>query len=243
MSFYFLCFIFIFMCDVFNNDIFDNKLVSGIDEAGRGCVLGPMVISICTIYKKDDLFFKQIGVKDSKLLSAKKREELFKIIIEKSKEYKIIVILAQELNILMNEFSLNEIEIQKFAILINSIKNIPSNFIIDAPEKNTNSFKLKLYKYICNNKLKNKIIAENKADLNYVVVGCASILSKVTRDRLLKEDIKCNISGYPSDYKTIAYIKEYFLKYKKLPDCTRTKWKTVDNILKELYQKKISWFK
>jgi ribonuclease HII len=221
----------------------NNDLVSGIDEAGRGCVLGPMVISICTIYQKDESFFREIGVKDSKLLRPAKREQLFKIICEKAKEYRIIVIPAQEINVLMNAFSLNVIETQKFGDLINSLKNIPKNIIIDAPEKNTESFKVKLNKYITNENIKPLIIAENKADLNYIVVGCASILAKVTRDRLLKDIVKCSISGYPADPKTITYIKEYFLKNKKLPACTRTKWKTIDNIFKDLYQKKIGCFK
>ena len=103
----------------------NNDLVSGIDEAGRGCVLGPMVISICTIYQKDESFFREVGVKDSKLLSPTKREQLFKIIKDKAKEYRIIVIPAQEINVLMNAFSLNVIETQKFGDLINSLKNIP----------------------------------------------------------------------------------------------------------------------
>jgi ribonuclease HII len=218
-----------------------NKYIAGIDEAGRGCVLGPMLIAICKINKEQISYFKKIGVKDSKLLSLKKREELFEIIKNKCKEYKIIIIPAQEINILMQEFTLNEIETQKFGELVNSLKLPVDNIVIDSPEKNTEKFKLKLFKYIDENK-KEKIIAENKADLNHIVVGCASILAKVTRDRLLYDLVKCNISGYPADIKTINFIKEYIIENKKLPEYTRTKWKTIDKIFQDLYQKKIGWF-
>jgi len=186
----------------------NEKYTAGVDEAGRGCVLGPMVIGICKISEDQISYFRKIGVKDSKLLSFKKREELFEVIKKECKEYRIIVIPAQEINVLMQEYTLNEIETQKFSDLINHLKLPVSNIIIDAPEKNTEKFKLKLFKYIDDNK-KEKIIAENKADLNHIVVGCASILAKVTRDRLLYNLVKCKISGYPADVKTIKFIKNY----------------------------------
>ena len=61
------------------------QLVAGFDEAGRGCVLGPLVLAVCVIDKNKEKMFKDAGVKDSKLLSSKQREELFELIKKKQK--------------------------------------------------------------------------------------------------------------------------------------------------------------
>jgi len=226
--------------------------LSGVDEAGRGCVLGPMVLAICTISKEKEDFFKKIGVTDSKLVNKPKREKLFEIIKKEAIEYKIIAIPAEELNVLMNNFSLNEIEAQKTAELILSLKKETLKVVLDCPDTTVSKYKTRIVNNISLleknnlNKFTNKkieIISEHKADLNYLCAGCASILAKVTRDRLLSELLGgSDLSGYSSDPKTITYLKNYILENKKVPSFTRTKWKTVDNIFKELNQKKIGWF-
>jgi ribonuclease HII len=216
-----------------------------VDEAGRGCVLGPMVMGLCTISKESEFFLKKIGVTDSKLISPKKREFLFDIIKEKAVEYKIMVVPAQELNVLMQRYSLNEIEAQKTAQMIKSLDIIPKKIILDSPDGSIKKYKeriinnLNLIDFNINNV---EIITEHKADLNHISVSCGSILAKVTRDRLLEKLVGKEISGYSSDPKTINYLKDYILKNKKIPEFARSKWETIDKIMKELYQKKIGWF-
>lgn len=221
-------------------------IIAGIDEAGRGCVLGPMVLAICAIDEKKDGFFRDIGVKDSKLLSKQKREDLFTIIEQNCIEYKIIVVPAEELNILMDGYSLNEIEAQKVVDLLKAIKSA-DKVILDSPdtiaEKYTKRVRSILKKEDNKKFDKLDILSEHKADYKYMSVACASILAKVTRDKLMNKLVGFELSGYSSDPKTIDYLKNYFLEHKKFPEFTRLKWKTVDNIVKDLYQKKISWFK
>jgi ribonuclease HII len=223
-----------------------DALVAGIDEAGRGCVLGPMVLAVAVIKKSQEKELKEIGVKDSKLLSPKRREELFEIINKQAVEYKLVAVPAEELNVLMKKYSLNEIEAQKIAELLISLKSKIDTLIVDSPDTIPDKFK----KRIEDNLVKQgssigryTIKSEHKADLNHVSVATASILAKVTRDKLLEELIGKNISGYSSDPRTIEYLKNYILKNKKLPEFARTEWQTIDNIMKELYQKKIGWFK
>jgi len=221
-------------------------IIAGIDEAGRGCVLGPMVLAICAIDEKKDGFFRDIGVKDSKLLSKQKREDLFSVIEQNCIEYKIIVVPAEELNVLMDGYSLNEIEAQKVVDLLKAIKSA-DKVILDSPdtiaEKYTKRVRSILKKEDNKKFDKLDILSEHKADYKYMSVACASILAKVTRDKLMNELVGFELSGYSSDPKTIDYLKNYFLEHKKFPEFTRLKWKTVDNIVKDLYQKKISWFK
>jgi len=218
---------------------------SGMDEAGRGCVLGPMVMCICVIDKSRQAFFKEIGCKDSKLLTPKKREELAEIIKKEAKEYKIIVVPAEELNILMNQFSLNEIEAQKASEMILCLKTEVSELVIDSPDTVPEKFKKRIQEDLKRKGYKNtklKMVSEHKADVNHVSVSCASILAKVMRDKLIHELIG-DISGYSSDPKTIEYLKAYILKHKELPSFARTHWETIDKVMKELYQKKLSGFK
>ncbi|MDD5317012.1 MAG: ribonuclease HII, partial [Candidatus Cloacimonetes bacterium] len=84
-----------------------------------------------------------------------------------------------------------------------------------------------------------EIVSEHKADYKYISVACASILAKVTRDKLMDQLVGFSLSGYSSDPKTIEYLKKYFLENKSFPEFTRMKWKTVDNIVRDLYQKKL----
>ena len=218
-------------------------IIAGIDEAGRGCVLGPMVLAICLVDEKKEAFFKEIGVKDSKLLSRSKREELFTVIKENSAYYKIVVVPAQELNVLMNAYSLNEIEAQKVVELLKDLKVIPQRLILDSPDTVAERYTLRIRNILKKTAVANiedlEIVSEHKADYKYISVACASILAKVTRDKLMDQLVGFSLSGYSSDPKTIEYLKKYFLKNKSFPEFTRMKWKTVDNIVRDLYQKKL----
>jgi ribonuclease HII len=218
-------------------------IIAGIDEAGRGCVLGPMVLAICLVDEKKEAFFKEIGVKDSKLLSRSKREELFTVIKENSAYYKIVVVPAQELNVLMNAYSLNEIEAQKVVELLKDLKVIPQRLILDSPDTVAERYTLRIRNILKKTAVANiedlEIVSEHKADYKYISVACASILAKVTRDKLMDQLVGFSLSGYSSDPKTIEYLKKYFLENKSFPEFTRMKWKTVDNIVRDLYQKKL----
>lgn len=217
---------------------------SGVDEAGRGCVLGPLVLAICTLNKEQEAYFKKLGVKDSKLIPKNKRDFFFKEVKHNSLEHKIIIIPAEELNVLMNRYSLNEIEAQKTAELVSSLKNIPKNLILDCPDTNTEKYKKRMISNFNIVKYKHSfnIVSEHKADLNHISVSCASVLAKVVRDKCLQELTGSDISGYSSDPKTIDFLKKYILEHKEIPSYARDKWKTIENIMNELYQNKIGWF-
>ena len=59
-------------------------LVAGVDEAGRGPVIGPLVVCSVAILKKDLHLLENIGVKDSKYLTSKKRQEIYDWFFEKN---------------------------------------------------------------------------------------------------------------------------------------------------------------
>jgi len=215
-------------------------LVAGVDEAGRGPVIGPLVTAGVSIEEKDLSKLKEIGVKDSKLLSPKQREYLFEQIKKIVKEYKIIIVEPSEIDeaVESEASNLNHLETEKFAMIINSLK--PDRVIIDCPSTNLEGYKEHIRVFI---KEKMSIICEHKADLNYEVVGAASILAKVTRDReieKIKEKLGVELgSGYPSDETTQNFLRKNWNKY---PEIFRHSWASYKNVAVQKKQTKLGEF-
>lgn len=204
-------------------------IIAGIDEAGRGPCFGPMTIAITIFEKKQEKELKKIGVRDSKEILPKKREELFKLVKKLVVEEKIIIVKAIEINDLMVKENLNEIEAIKISELINSTKTKINTLYIDSPDATKGKFEKRIRKYLKKEKQEIKMVVENKADSKYLVVGAASILAKVTRDNEIKKlglEFGDFGSGYPSDPKTKKFLEDYFNKNKKLPPFSRIFWST-----------------
>lgn len=212
-------------------------MIIGLDEAGRGPVIGPMTLSGVQIRKEDEIILKELEVKDSKLLTPKRREELHTEIKKMATKIKTITIDAKDIDDLRNKISLNEIELNAFAEIINHLS--AETVYLDLPERNSD-FPERL-KAKVNRKI--NLIAEHKADERYPVVSAASIMAKVKRDRKIKtieKEINEPIgSGYPADPKTKEFLKSYFKKNKKFPESVRHSWKTIQNIIDEQKQSRL----
>ena len=218
------------------------SLIFGIDEAGRGSIIGPLVIVGVAINSLDEDKLKKINVKDSKLLSKTQRENLYSQILSISKDYKIIVISPSEIDDAVNKkenLNLNWLEAIKSAMIINSLN--PSKVIIDCPSTNIITYKNFISEHILN--IETEFQIEHKADLNYPVVSAASIIAKVTRDaeiEKIKMDIGIDIgSGYPSDPTTINFLKENYLKYAHI---IRKSWMTYKRLISNESQKQLGEF-
>ncbi len=217
-------------------------LIAGIDEAGRGPCFGPMTITIAVADKEAEKELKLMGVKDSKMLLPNKRKALIEGIKKQLIEEKTRIIKPLELNDLMAQHSLNEIEAQVISQLINELENKPQTIYVDSPDAVKGAFEKRIRKYLNKENQKIKIVAENKADSNYVIVGAASIIAKVTRDEEIEQLSKKFGdfgSGYPSDPKTKKYLKEYVEKHKKLPPFSRIFWSTCKEALDNVGQQKL----
>lgn len=215
----------------------DKMLIAGIDEAGRGPVIGPMQMCICVIDSNDNAMIRKLGIKDSKLLTKDQRDTLYKEIKKFAKEYHSIRIDADDIDKQREKDSLNYIEIKMQAKLINKLKCKPDYIYIDCPQTSTEAYKDKLYALL---DIDTKLIVENKADLNYPVVSCASIIAKVDRDaeieKVQKElgfDLGC---GYPHDAITLKAIPKL---EKTKPEFIRKSWQTYIDIKNKEKQKKL----
>lgn len=202
-------------------------IIAGIDEAGRGCVIGPMVLGV--VVADENVIFN--NVKDSKLLSPNQREKLFDGIKQKCYEFKIIKIGVDEINKMMErKISLNEMEAMHMGEGLNCLKKDPDVVYIDSPDPIEQNFKKRIDKYYTGNA---KIVAEHFADKKYPIVSAASILAKVERDaeiEKIKQELGFNFgSGYSSDERTIKFLKEHIFDSKVMKH-VRKKWKTVDDL-------------
>ncbi|MBS3069076.1 ribonuclease HII [Candidatus Micrarchaeota archaeon] len=208
-------------------------LIVGVDEAGRGCIIGPMVIGLAAIEQSGEHSLRKIGVRDSKKLSPQKRQELFPQVRKLCKTTHI-EISAQELTLLMDKYSLNEIEAIKIAEEINAADYPKGTLIyIDSPDNIPTNFTKRIEKYL---KSHHKIISQNKADDLHLIVGAASIVAKVTRDGRI-EEIKKEIgfdfnSGYTSDPQTMEFVRRH-LADAKLGKYLRHKWRTIGNLMQK----------
>ncbi|MFH1591678.1 MAG: ribonuclease HII [archaeon] len=190
--------------------------ILGIDEAGRGPIIGPMVMAGVMMEEKDVEKLVRLGVKDSKLLNPAKREELFDEIKRLAKDFRIMIVGVEEIDrAVMSEtdMNLNVLEIKKAAHIVRRL--CPDKVIMDAPSRNTAAVTEQLQSFVKKDGI--HIICKNKADVDYPIVGAASILAKVMRDREIqkikrKYGIDCG-SGYLSDPFTNSFFREHFDKF------------------------------
>jgi len=203
-------------------------LLLGVDEAGRGSVIGPMVICGYAINDESVIELKKIGVADSKKLTPQRRMEIREKLLSLSNSYEVRVITAERVNSHLRKRGregINMLEADVMAEIINKLR--PDVAIIDSPERDTVRFADKLRTMIRGSSP--RLICENKADERYPVVSAASIIAKTTRDmeiEKLRREYGDFGSGYPSDPKTLSFIKKT-LREKGLPPIVREDWRTI----------------
>ena len=219
----------------------------GIDDAGRGPVIGPMILAGCLMDEKTEAELKKLGVKDSKQLTPKRREFLVDLIRKKAETFEIVIISASEIDRLNKKgVKLNEVEALASARIINKInkgfKKI--KVILDCPSTSIVKWQ-DFLKTKINNLSNLEISCEHKADKNHIVVSAASILAKSIREKemfKLKEIYGKEIgSGYPSDPKTKKFLSKNVKKYND-KGIFRKSWSTWKMAAGNVSQKKLEDF-
>jgi ribonuclease HII len=210
--------------------------ILGIDEAGRGPIMGPLVIAGALVNESDIPRLKALKVRDSKKLTPAQREAMYEELI-KFVEHELIVIHAKEIDeaVTKEGYNLNWLEADWIAFITNKFE--PDKMIADCPSPNISKFtdyvKSKL-------KCKPEVLLEHKADQNHLIVSAASILAKVTRDRavaILRTIYGDFGSGYLTDPKTQEFLK----KDHNLP-ITRKSWVTWKEIEERKHQRTLGDF-
>lgn len=221
-----------------------DTLILGIDDAGRGPVIGPMVLAGCLIDEKTEREFRRFGVRDSKQLTKKRRAFLESLIKEKAITFSLQILHPFEIDGKNKDgINLNESEARMASKIINEINKGFNRIrvVIDCPSPNRtkwgDSVKMKI------DDLSNlEVVCEHKADRNHVAVSAASILAKQERERemdVLRKKYGDDIgSGYSSDAVTRKFLEK---NVKKLKDkgIFRKSWKTWKQANANEHQKKL----
>ena len=217
------------------------SIICGIDEAGRGPVIGPLILCGVCFEESQLTFLKDIGVRDSKKLSPKRRKELAKTIKDNCLSFEIIKVSAKEIDKRETDrITLNRLEELKMADIINKLK--PDVIYIDAVDVNEERFGKSIERSL--DYSPNKIVSKHRADDTFPIVSAASIIAKDTRDDVIEKfkqkygDIG---SGYPSDKRTTDFLRNWIKKNKNFPPFVRISWETTKKILdQEIKNKKIT---
>jgi ribonuclease HII len=220
----------------------------GIDDAGRGPVIGPMILAGCLINAETEAEFKKVGVKDSKQLTPKRREHIANIIREKAETFELQVVHPKEIDGDGDNFgrtNLNNIEAIKCAAIINKINKGYGKIkvVIDCPSPNLGKWTDFVKAHIDN--LSNlEISCEHKADKNHISVSAASILAKSLREKemdKIREKFGEEVgSGYPADPLTKRFLEKQGRKHKDAGIIRKT-WMTWKSIFAGKEQKTLGF--
>lgn len=199
--------------------------ILGIDEAGRGCVIGPLVVAGVLVSEEQLEVLRRLGVRDSKKLARARRGALFTQIVQTAQRIFCVEIEPSEL-----AENLTNVELQAMAQIIR--RSSANRVVLDLPvgPRAHKNF-IQILRSQTNTDF--ELIAENGADARYPVVSAASIVAKVHRDRAiekLREQYGDFGWGYPAEPKTRAFLEDYFARTGRFPECARAKWRTLKEI-------------
>jgi len=195
----------------------------GIDEAGRGPVIGPMVIAIVAWSNREA---KELGVRDSKQLTPSGRSRLYELIVNRAPCVKYVIVEPGEIDNYVNRGLLNQLEAIKMRELIINCGGVKRVYI-DSPDPDPARFRGMI------NVNDVDVVVLNHADESIPVVSAASIVAKVIRDSIisrLKETYGEFGSGYPSDPRTIEALRRWVISG-SIPPIVRRSWRTVRRML------------
>lgn len=212
--------------------------ILGIDEAGRGAVLGSMFVGGVLVDEDDMDELEGFGMKDSKLLSDEEREGFVEPVKELAEATVVREVTANDIDELRQVTNLNVIELRTFASIIEELE--PDKAFIDLPEPDGERFANKIRNELPEDFKDVEMVAEHGADDEYPIVSAASILAKSAREAHtaeLKEKYGVDFrTGYSHDEDTIAFLKAYLDEYGELPEETRMSWATAERIVEESEQ-------
>jgi len=209
--------------------------VAGVDDAGRGAIIGPLVIAGVMVEEKDLPKLRNLGVKDSKLLSPHRREQLAEEIRKLALQSHVVKLSPAEIDKVVETgrklHKLNRLEAHTMAEVIAALK--PDVAYVDASDVLADRFREHIEEKL---PFKIQIVSEHKADAKYPVVSAASIIAKTERDKAvsnLRKKYGDLGSGYVSDPKTVRFLESWLAKFATYPDFVRKSWKPAKRLKKD----------
>src|SRR5687768_868746 len=209
------------------------SLLGGVDEAGRGSIIGPLVIAGVSLTRENFSKLRQAGVCDSKLLTVKARQRLYCQIIELAEHICIFKSECSEVDQYVFSNLLNKLEAKAMATVIDNI--FAKRVYVDACDVNCLRYK-ECIKCELGITKRPRIVSLHHADRTNTAVSAASIVAKIIRDeeihRIRSQYAEIG-SGYPCDTKTMKFVTDWIVDNDSAPYFARKSWKPLKNILKD----------
>ncbi|MGM0604329.1 MAG: ribonuclease HII [Halobacteriota archaeon] len=215
----------------------------GADEAGKGPVIGPMIAAAV----RCDLDALPDGIDDSKRLSASRRESIdSRIRSNPAIDIGIGVVPVAEID--DPETDMNTLTVRGQVRAIRAVAVDGDAVIVDAGDVSADRFADRVTAGLAAADRATDVTAEHGADESYPIVGAASIVAKVERDRRIAalaseyESFGDLASGYPSDPNTRSFLETYVRERGDVPDCARRSWSTCSDLLAAADQSSLEEF-
>jgi len=193
-------------------------------------LLGPIIVAGISVSKKSISEMIDKGIKDSKLLTPKKRQILFGHVVSIAESICICRINIEDIDFHVFRNNLNILEAEAMAITISNMKS--DETYVDSCDVNPSRYQRTISSFLKRNST--KLISMHHADKLNAVVSGASIIAKVIRDsEITKIRVKYGDigSGYPSDKRTIEFVREWFRQKNEIPPFARKSWKPAQMIV------------
>jgi len=201
----------------------------GVDEAGKGPVLGPMVAAAV----RADPDALPDGIADSKRLSAERREELATELRERD-DIEVGVAFVEPETIDDPETDMNLLTVRAQVDAAAAVAADADELVCDAGDVSESRFGRRVREGLAEAGVSVEVRAQHRADDEHAIVGAASIVAKVERDRrvaAIADEYGEVGSGYPSDGTTREFLREYVREHGILPDCARKSWSTCADLM------------
>ncbi len=215
----------------------------GVDEAGRGPVLGPLVVTALAVpVKGGEDHLREMGVRDSKKLQAARRDRLAGILVGRY-VYQVIEVPAEDIDALRATSSLNVIEARVFASAVLGViaqldEGAAVTAYLDAADSSETTFERHFRGSLAGSPGADAVVgvvSRHEADDTFPVVSAASVVAKARREEAvarISEELGEDFgSGYPSDPATIGFLEKWIMEKGVLPPHTRASWKTAQRLL------------
>jgi ribonuclease HII len=220
------------------------RRVAGVDDAGRGPIIGPLVVAGVLLADNRVDTLREMGVKDSKLLTPATRTSLAVRIRELADKVSIVLAEPNEIDdVVMHGRrlkKLNFLEAKMMAQVVNDLS--PEEVYVDASDVNEKRFGQTIVEFLLPELKKITIVSRHHADRIYPTVSAASIIAKVRRDEAvdaLRKEYGDFGSGYITDPKTLAFLRHWRASHTEYPPIVRLSWKTIKQIEQEFGQSRL----
>jgi len=218
--------------------------IGGIDDAGRGPIIGPLVIAGVLIREDEKAKLANLGVRDSKMLTPESRTRLSSKIRAFTSTISVHEIQPEEIDdVVLHAEKLRKLNYLEAKVMAQVVKDLkPTKVYVDASDVNEARYGENIREFLPEELRNIEIISEHHADRTYPIVSAASIIAKVTRDSVI-----ANLhlqygdfgSGYITDPKTIEFLKSWRRTHAKFPPIVRLSWKTIKQIEDEVGQSRL----